>query len=209
MNAMKNLPALIILTLFAAPPATLFGQAKTDSAAISLKSWDISLYLGRTEAFTSGVSWEGYFSNKLIAGFDINTAGFEALKTPPDFLGGLDMILEGTPKDNISSYTLLFGTFVPLGPKGKSRLIVDGGPGYKVYRETNFTPHHESGWFDLSSNYDRTYIYYNTVGFMARTRLEWLFSRHMGVGIGGTLNLSEYAVLPSYEISLLFGKVRK
>jgi hypothetical protein len=184
----------------------VFAQKRQDYGQLKIPHWNAQSYVGGGTGLVSGLGARLYFSNKLIIGGDFNSSYFTAANLPDNYEPGFSVFGDGVPKDNMTSYSVMIGRYIPVGQI--MRLSLEAGPGYKTYSEMNFTPRSTTGWLDFGSNYNTYTNSFNTIGIIAEARVEFNVSRYIGIGIGGSIDASQYKTIPALRISLLAGKLR-
>lgn len=182
-------------------------QDRKNSGRVNISNFHGQLYIGGNTGPLYGIAANVYLSNKAILGLDYNSNHFDATNLPEDYEPGLKIFDDGIPKDKITSYSILLGMYLP-SENTLARLAIEAGPGFKTYDETHFTPRPSTGWLDFGSNYDTYITHHSAFGLMAEARLEFYFSRHAGLSLGTSLNVSEYKVLPALKFALLIGNLR-
>jgi hypothetical protein len=205
--SMKAILTISIMMMLVAMPRISHCQEGDVSSSLRLKSWNIPLYFGYAGGLNTGTSFEGCLSNNLLIGLDLNKTYFNSKNTPRGFEAGLDMPFTKIPKDHVTSINLLLGAYLPVGEKDRFRIVLEAGPGFKTYAESHFT-YSPGGIISFKTNYDREFKYYHTLGLAAKARMEWLLGG-IGIGLGGGLNASQYAVLPSIDAGIFFQHNRK
>jgi hypothetical protein len=200
--------ALYTATVLSIALKPAFAQVSIAPSRTKIPYFHAEGYVGGNTGLVFGLAAKLYFSNTLILGVDYNSSNFDAVKLPGDYEPGFAILSDGIPEDNIKSYSVLFGLYLPAG-NSVARVALEAGPGFKTYTETNFIPHPPSNsWIGFSSNYDTYYKRYNTVGLSAEARVEFNISRFVGLGLGAILDVNDYKVLPGIKYSLLVGKLR-